>query len=240
MTTRDPCESDLRWQAAADELAPHKSLQRIGANARAAVGTISVVATLLAGLGTFAATQITNNPGLVYAAAASVAFSTAATALSLSIFINRGEKVAISDLTAVERWYQKELKKARLAAWGGLSLIAAIVIAGGTAIAGLTLGASDHSIEAQMGVAASKKGNASQVHVSVRVIDAPEKGSVLVALKDDGKITWLNATVQPNNDGLAVLEQDLETSGYHPPMRLDVKVTEDSKVLKTFDLVNDQ
>ncbi|MFD8047678.1 hypothetical protein ACFV5E_30130 [Streptomyces chartreusis] len=198
------------------------------------------MATLLAGLGTFAAAELTSEPGLMYAAAASVGFSALAAVLSLSIFVHRGKKVAIADLVAVRKWYEKQLKKGKLAALGGVSLIVALLIAGGTAVAGLIAGAPDQNIEAQMGVTESKKDGAPQVHVSVKVVEVPDGGTVSVSLKDANEVNWLNATIQPNGDGVATLEQDLEAKLAKAPLSLKVKVMDESKVLENFYLVNRQ
>ncbi|MDX3575508.1 hypothetical protein [Streptomyces sp. FL07-04A] len=174
----------------------------------------------------------------MFAAAASVGLATLAAALSLSIFVNRGKKITPSNLTAVKKWYAKELSKGKRAALGGVLLIAAIVTAGGTAVAGLLMSAEKQDMRAQIGVTSSQKGGTPNVHVSVRVLDMSKESAMVVNLKGHSGQSWLNATIQPAADGIAVLEQDIETAISKAPLTLSVKAMDGSRVLKTFRTVN--
>jgi hypothetical protein len=68
MAVEEPTAADRRRQALADELAPAKSLQRLDTASGRVVSTISVVATVLTGLGLLAA-GLPNLPGIARALA---------------------------------------------------------------------------------------------------------------------------------------------------------------------------
>ncbi|WP_406738568.1 hypothetical protein OG365_24430 [Streptomyces sp. NBC_00853] len=238
MTVRAAGDSDQRWKAAAEELAPHKSLQRMTANSRSMVGTIAVVATLLAGLGTFAASQLTSEPILMYAASASVFLATLSAALSLSTLIDRGKRVNLSNLTAVKDWYERELERGRRGAWGGALLIAAILIAGTTSFVGLIAGASSDKLEARMSLSGSTGKDFPQIHITAEVTNVPNHGTVFVTLKDTQGDNLFAATVEPGKDGTATAVGDTKVSKLDEPLILHIQVVKESAVIEEFDLTN--
>ncbi|MFJ6604735.1 hypothetical protein [Streptomyces lydicus] len=237
-----PTRLDLLWQAAADELAPHKSLARMAANARSAIGTITIVATLLAGLGTFAASQLTDYPWLTTFAAVSVAAATAAVILSLIALVNREAPISVNDLEQVKEWYEKRLEKGKLAASGGVALIGAVVLAAVTSIVGLLVGAWDADTDAQMSLSVARKDAMSTAHLSVDVNNVPSSALVQVQLLNSGKKGDSErkdpflSVIRPKADGEASINQDVEVASGVTSLRLEVRVMDGQKTLKSFSL----
>ncbi|MFF8990013.1 hypothetical protein ACF09H_08715 [Streptomyces sp. NPDC014983] len=240
MSVTPPTKTDLRWQSAAEELAPHKSLTRLAANARSVITTIAVVATLLAGLGAFAAAQLTDHPLLMTFAAISVAAAAAAVILSLIALVNRENPLAVGDLEQVKEWYKNRLAKGQAAAWGGVMLIIAVGVAAITSVGGLVWGAWDRDPAVQMSLAVARKGDASTVHLSADAKKVPSGATVRVQLKDNNKVEWFNGAVSPGGSGAATLTQDVEVSSSAMPLHLDVRVMDGKKTLKTFSLSNSE
>lgn len=231
-----PTNSDLRWQAAAEELAPQKSLARVSANAKSIVGTITIVATILAGFGTFAASQLGDNPGLLVGAALSIIAAASAAALSLSAIISRGTKIAPGNLDQVKSWYAKELEKGKRAAAGGVALIVAIAIATITSVSGLMGNALDRDPRAQMTIAVARENNASFVHLSSDVRHIPPGARIYMQLIDKRSRDWFHAVLDPAKSGKAALDQDVRLNGCSESLRFDLKIIKGGKIIKEFSL----
>src|SRR6266516_1894615 len=125
---------DLTWREAAAELAPAKSLARGEDGAKQLFSTVSLVGTLLAGLGLVAGDQLTD-PGAGVArglgmAAAGAAVVAVVLAVGWSLLrISRG--VAPGNLVAVRDWYGRQFRRAYLVVAAGVLLLVAVVLAGG-------------------------------------------------------------------------------------------------------------
>jgi hypothetical protein len=205
----------------------------MAANARSIVGTIAVVATLLAGLGTFAAAQLTDEPGLMIGAAVSVAAAAVAVAFSLSSLVTREKPLAIGNLDEVRTWYSKRLKAGSAAAIGGVALIVAIAVAGATSVAGLVLGAVDRDPEAQMSLTVAEHRDGATVQVAADLENVESDSIVELTLRDDsGEI--VRAMVRPNSAGLASVKQEVKVVKADAKFTLEAQVMEGSKQIESF------
>ncbi len=134
---------DLTWREAAAELAPAKSLARVEDRAKQVVSTVSLVGTLLAGLGLVAGDQLTD-PGSGLArrlglAAAGAAVVAVVLAVGWSLLrISRG--VAPGNLVAVRDWYGRQFRRAYLVVAAGVLLLVAVVLAGIAGMLAITVG----------------------------------------------------------------------------------------------------
>jgi hypothetical protein len=205
----------------------------MAANARSIVGTIAVVATLLAGLGTFAAAQLTDEPGLMIGAAVSVAAAAVAVAFSLSSLVTREKPLATGNLDEVRTWYSKRLKAGSAAAIGGVALIVAIAVAGATSVAGLVLGAVDRDPEAQMSLTVAEHRDGATVQVAADLENVESDSIVELTLRDDsGEI--FRAMVRPNSAGLASVKQEVKVVKADAKFTLEAQVMEGSKQIESF------
>lgn len=134
----EPSPEDLRWQAAADALTPEKILGRINANARATVGTVAFVGTLLAGMGLASATSLLDD-GLTRALAlVAAALATGAVVLAVVFLTLRLERLNIDDIDQVKDWYARQFRRAYLAVVASWLLLAAVLCAAATTAVGLS------------------------------------------------------------------------------------------------------
>lgn len=130
-TSNGPLSSaQKRWQQAADDLSPEKSLARAAANGRFLVGLVVVISSLLTGFGSIALSGLDLGRASRWAVAGVLLLVTAALGLALSSLVLRSRAVAIGDLQDVERWYLREFRRMRRVAWAGWLLVAALVVSG--------------------------------------------------------------------------------------------------------------
>jgi hypothetical protein len=132
-----PDPADEQWQTAAEGLTPQESLSRINANARATVGAVTLIGTLLTGLGLLSAQALpTEGPtrGFALAAAAAAGLSVLLALLYLAL---RLERLNVADIEQIKGWYKRQFRRARLAVLASWLLILAVVLAAVTAVLGL-------------------------------------------------------------------------------------------------------
>lgn len=143
MTEAAPAsEPDRRrraWQALADELAPAKSLARIDTAAGRVLGNVTVVGTLLTGLGLLAAGLPGTSDaarGLALAAVVAAVLAVACALAAQILTIRRG--LNTSNLAEVQEWYQGQFRRRAYPTRAAtVLLLAAILLAGGSAVVAL-------------------------------------------------------------------------------------------------------
>ena len=197
MTIGEPTGADKRWQALADELAPAKSLQRLDAAGARVVSTVSVVATLLTGLGLLAA-GAANLPtaGRVIAVAA-VGLAVAALVVALggqTVGISRG--VRLDNLPEVEDWYRRRFeRRAPRARIASLLLVAAVAGAGLAAVVSLVVGGN-----AAPTLAVTRTADTVTVDLTFRGLDPDQVATATMTV--DGQVAAV-AAFGPGADGTA-------------------------------------
>jgi hypothetical protein len=203
----EPDPRVLAWQELADELTPAKSLARVDAAANRVLTSVTVVGTVLTGLGLLAAGQPTRNAvagGLsltaVIAAVLSVAFALTAQVLTIRRGLNT------NNLKAVRAWHHDQFRRrAYPARAASVLLTVAVLLAGGAATAqfvgseraGMSLAISSTRPPAGAG------GDGGPVALTV---EATFRG-----LAEDATATILVTTDRP--DGVLVLAQAALTAG---------------------------
>lgn len=140
MTVGAPTPRQRTWAALADELTPAQSLQRLDAATARVVSNVSVVATLLTGLGLVAAglTDLTEAARVLAVATVGLAFLAMLLALTAqTLTVTRG--LNTNNLREVEDWYIKRFEsRAPLTSAASVLLALAAASAGLAAILILT------------------------------------------------------------------------------------------------------
>jgi hypothetical protein len=197
VTVGEPSAADKRWQALADELAPAKSLQRLDAAGARVVATVSVVASVLTGLGLLAA-GLANLPtaGRVLAVVAAVL------AVAALVAALRGQAVTIAhDLNPnnrpeLEAWFAEQFRRrARLARWANGLLVVAVGCAGLAAVMSLVVGGNEAPT-----LAVTRTADAVTVDLTFRGLDPDQVATATVTV--DGQVVAL-AAFGPGVDGTA-------------------------------------
>jgi hypothetical protein len=196
----DPTPADQEWRELAAELAPAKSLQRLDAAATRVVSTVSLVATLLTGLGLIAAglTNLTAFARWLAIGAVALAFLAALEALrAQTLGIIRG--LNRENLAEVEDWYlerfEKRAPRLRRATY---LLVGAAALAGAAAVVTLLCG-TDPPTLAVTRTSVPTPGKLT-VDVTFRGLDDGETLSAVVRV--DGAVA-AEAIVGPGPDGTA-------------------------------------
>jgi hypothetical protein len=132
---RPTSPADQAWADLATQLTPAASLARIDTVTARAVTTVTVLGTLLTGLGALAAGQLTPNATARGLAVAAVITATLAVACALAaqvLTITRGLNPA--NLADVQAWYRRQFTTRAYATQAAtVLLIAAALFAGATA-----------------------------------------------------------------------------------------------------------
>ena len=200
-----PTPRQRAWVALAAELTPAKSLQRLDAATARVVSTVSIVATLLTGLGLVAA-GLANLSGAARALAiVSVGLAVLAVLLALTaqiLTITRG--LNTNNLAEVEHWYRRRFEfRAPLTRAATILLAAAAFAAGAAAIVTL-LGGPDPPTFAvtrtTTPVAAPAATSKLTVEISFRGLDTDQIASATVTV--DGTIVAA-AAFGPTPEGTA-------------------------------------
>ncbi|WP_433784641.1 hypothetical protein ACQPX6_00240 [Actinomycetospora sp. CA-101289] len=142
MAVGELTDGDRRWLALADELAPAKSLQRLDTAASRVASTVSVVATVLTGLGLLAASLTTLPDPSRWLAVTAAALAIAALLVALAAqWVTVTRDLKPNDLAEVERWFNTQFsRRVRLARWAAGLLVASVACAGLAAGVSLLLG----------------------------------------------------------------------------------------------------
>jgi hypothetical protein len=133
---RPPSQADQAWADLAAQLTPANSLARIDAVTGRAVTTVTVLGTLLTGLGALAAGQLTSSSAARNLAAATVATAALAVACALTAqVLTITRHLNPQDLVQVKTWYHRQFTlRAYTTQAATLLLIAAALLAGTTAV----------------------------------------------------------------------------------------------------------
>jgi hypothetical protein len=137
-----PTPREQALAALAAELTPAKSLQRLDTASARVVSTISILATLLTGLGLITAglTNLTEPARILAIASTGLAFLAVLLALTAQI-LTITRDLNPNNLIEVENWYRKRMqRRGPLTQWATILLIAAAAAAGAAAITTLTTG----------------------------------------------------------------------------------------------------
>jgi hypothetical protein len=134
-----PTSESKQWRTAAAELTPDKSLARMTENARFFVGSvITVVGTLLTGLGLVSATQLQATNPVRWFSVMVVALAALAVILALLTITFRLSQIHPGNLDEVATWYRRRLRRNLWLQLAVFALIAAVVLAGGGAVLSLS------------------------------------------------------------------------------------------------------
>lgn len=114
-------------EAAAFDLAPHRSLERIESTGRFLLGTVGVVGALITGFGVFDSSMVANHVGWLLPSLIAAAF---AMGLALFAAIGTGDSVRVDDLEDVDRYYSSQIRRrGRMIRLAGLALAASLLLA---------------------------------------------------------------------------------------------------------------
>jgi hypothetical protein len=133
----EPTPEDLRWQGAAELLAPDKTLTRITANARGTVSTVAFVGTALTALGLVSTTALFGRSETRWIATLATGLALLSVISSIAFLALRLERVNVEDIEDVKRWYSRQFRFSYIAGIASWLLLAAVVcaaVAAGTAI----------------------------------------------------------------------------------------------------------
>ena len=132
---RPPSRSDQAWADLAAQLTPANSLARIDTVTNRAITTITVLGTLLTGLGALAAGQLTTSTAAQDLAAAAVTTAALATACALTAQVfTITRHLNPANLADVQAWYRRQFTlRAYTTQAATILLIVATLLAGATA-----------------------------------------------------------------------------------------------------------
>jgi len=137
MTTpvRPTSPGDQAWADLAAQLTPASSLARIDTVTNRAITTITVLGTLLTGLGAVTAGQFTHSTAAQALAAATVATAALAVACALTAqVLTITRRLNPANLAEVQAWYRRQFTTRAYATQAAtMLLIAAALLAGATA-----------------------------------------------------------------------------------------------------------
>jgi hypothetical protein len=125
-----PVGPDDPMPAMRSELFPAPSLKRIGASARFTVSTVSVAATALTAFGLVAAAQLSAYPYVRVLAFAAAGAAALALLCALGYLALRLEKRNWQNNVLVEKWYNKQFRRAGWVVAASWLLIVAVLLAG--------------------------------------------------------------------------------------------------------------
>ena len=130
---------DRAWQTLADELAPAKSLARIDAATARVISNVSIIGTILMGLGLLTAGYSGTSRSIQFAASLVVAVAVLAiTSALLAQVLTIRKGINPNNLEEVKEWYIVQFKRRAYAArTSTLLLILAVAISGVTGILGV-------------------------------------------------------------------------------------------------------
>jgi hypothetical protein len=202
----------LAWQALAEELTPAKSLARVDAATNRVLTSVTLVGTVLTGLGLLAAGRPTSNAVAVGLSLAAVLAAVLAVALALTaqvLTIRKG--LNTNDLVAVRAWHHDQFRRRAYPARAASILLAvAVLLAGGAATAellgseraGLSLAIS--STRAPAGAGPDGGRVALTVDATFRGLAEDTTATILVTIdRSDGMLVLARAALTPGTDGTA-------------------------------------
>jgi hypothetical protein len=129
MASEPSSPQDLAWVALAEELAPAKSLTRLDAATARVVTNVTVVGTLLTGLGILGASLPSVTGWARGLAVTAVVTAALAVVLALSAQVVTVTRIRTGDLLEVQAWYRR-----RVRIRGPLTVASTVLLAGATAV----------------------------------------------------------------------------------------------------------
>jgi len=223
----EPDPRVLAWRALADDLTPAKSLARVDVATSRVVTNVTVVGSLLTGLGLVAAGLPATDVGARYLAVAGVVAAVLAVASALTaqtLSIRRG--LNTNNLVMVKEWYRTQFRRRAYPARAAtVLLLVAVVLAGGAAVvallspdqARLSLGVS----EIRPAESAASDGATVTAEVAFRSPDLDAAATVTVtASGGDGRVVLARAALSPAVEGTA--SRALTVSGVPEDATIDV------------------
>jgi hypothetical protein len=197
--------ADQRWQQAAAELEPARSLTRAEDRAKQLVGTVSVVGVLLTGSGLVAAARLQTLPPARWLAIVAVALALTGVVLALWTLLLREQDVAVNDLRGVQRWYAAQFRRARLVQFAGMLLLGGMVLAGLASVVALAAQTDDRPV-IELVVSGTGVGAQQTADVSVRWAHLPSDRLVLATVTgamDTSGLVLAQGVASPGADGTA-------------------------------------
>ena len=219
---RPVSDEDRVWVNLAAELTPAKSLERVDTATDRVVRTVTIIGTLLGGLGVFGATKPSvSGPArwltiaAVACAALAVACALAAQILTITRHLNP------ENLAAVRAWYKRRIDTrgypTRAATF---LLLAGAVLAGAAAIVALATATSDQATiavtRALDNATATTPGTGTTTitaEVTFRGLTSGQSATVMVSAAGSGQVL-ASAAITPATDGTAT--RTLTVSGLPP------------------------
>lgn len=169
--------SDRLWRAAAEELAPAKSLVRIDERARQVVTGVSLVGSVVTGLGLAASGQLEKAGWARWLALGAVCLAVLAVVSALGTLLLRFPRpVTPGNLDEVERFFRRQFTRAYGVVAAGVLLLAAVVLAGSAAV--LVLAGGRGPAAAALSVTVSGVGGEARLAVRAEVPDVVAGGVV--------------------------------------------------------------
>ena len=225
-----PTANDLMWIAAAQELAPAKSLAQIQDISKFLLGSVALVGTLITGFGLVTPDAVRRNTfGFVLA----VILALGSLIFALLAAVPRAADLNLVDLTDVEAWYGAQIRQRRFrATLSAVALGLAILVAGGTAVV-----SSFPAPVASTSLQVVGVGSSAKLQAAVHFKGMP-KGSEasfrLEGLKGEESSSRLSEGVAtPAADGSADLAADISMPKGYGRFVLTAKVTKDGRTLVT-------
>jgi hypothetical protein len=209
----EPDPRDLAWEALAQELGPAKTLARIDATTARVVTNVTVVGTLLTGLGLLAASLPTTSGTARGLAVAAVVTAVAAAGCALAaqiLTITKG--LNTNDLVRVKAWFNRQFwRRAYPTRTATILLLLAILLAGAAAtVALLDRGRTQPALaivqtETATTAAATSDGGRGvtlTVDVAFRALAANDVAIVIVTVTTpDSHAVIGRAAITPGTDG---------------------------------------
>jgi len=173
----EPTDADLRWAESIKELSGPAALVRVAANARATVGTIALVGSVLGGLGLVSIPVLRTGQAVRWLAIAAVLTAIASVVSALLYLALRVQRLNIEDLEEVRGWYNGQLDRVRFAVAASWLLLAAVLIAGLAAVVSLVHGPVP---TAALSLQLSGQGDDRSLHTQVSVDGLPAGDAVAI------------------------------------------------------------
>jgi hypothetical protein len=136
----EPTDADVRLAESIRELSGPAALVRVAGNARATVGTIALVGTVLGALGLVSVPAIRTGEAARWLAIAAALMAIASVVSALLYLALRVQRLNIEDLEEVREWYRGQLDRVRFAVAASWLLLAAVLVAGLAAVMSLVHG----------------------------------------------------------------------------------------------------
>jgi hypothetical protein len=221
----EPTPADLRMTAAGAELTGTSALVRVAGNARATVGTVTVVGTVLTGLGLVTVQELRLDPLASNLALVAAGAGFASVVLGLVYLALRLEKLNVNDVLAVEHWYRDQMRRVKLVVVASWLLIVALVLAG--AAAAVTILGQPRAAEPALSLRLSGSGEDRVLgaDVSFANLEPGEVVTTRVVGVESGSCAeevLLQATSRADRTGAATATGTVEKLGCHETFQLVV------------------